>query len=344
MTTETPKTSLRFVITDCDFGSFEIERSELHDFATLSVAQCTNEGQVIEAASDADALIVQYAPITEKVIRSLRSCKVISRYGVGIDMINLAAASRRGIYVCNVPDYCQEEVSDHACALILALARKLKPLYRSVQQGEWDVRIARPIARLAGEHLGLLGFGKVARLVARKMRGFGMAISTFDPYVARGAFENESVTAVDFQQILEQSNILSLHLPLTPETRHILGAKELQKLKKGAFLINTSRGQLIDENALLEALEGGWLGGAALDVTEHEPISVKHPFLGFENVIITPHAAFYSETSIEELRRQTIRAAVKVLKGESKGAGDTYCVVNQEEIESGAVRARSVPS
>jgi D-3-phosphoglycerate dehydrogenase len=186
MMTETPKTSLRFVITDCDFGSFEIERSELNDFATLSVAQCTNEGQVTEAASDADALIVQYAPITDKVIRSLRSCKVISRYGVGIDMIDLAAASRRGIYVCNVPDYCQEEVSDHACALILALARKLKPLYRSVEQGEWDVRIARPIARLAGEHLGLLGFGKVARLVARKMRGFGMAISTFDPYVARG--------------------------------------------------------------------------------------------------------------------------------------------------------------
>jgi D-3-phosphoglycerate dehydrogenase len=322
----------RVTITDTDLGSVEIEEIELQGLGTVALAQCRTEEQVIAASRGADALLVQYAPITAKVIDSLSSCKVISRYGVGIDMIDLAAASRRGIIVCNVPDYCQEEVSDHACALILALARKLKPLDRSVHRGEWNVRVARPMNRLAGLHLGLLGFGKIARMIAHKLSGFDLKISAFDPYLAPEAFRAAGVASVGFSQILEQSDILSLHLPLTTESTHILGAKELKSLKRGAFIVNTSRGPLIDENALADALREGRVGGAALDVTEQEPLQAGCPLLPFENVIITPHAAFYSETSIEELRRQTARAVAHVLRGEPKGAGDTYAVVNQKEI------------
>ena len=324
----------RAVITDCDLGSCEIEQEELAGIATVEISQCKTEEEVIAAAKEADGLLVQYAPITRLVIDSLPKCRVISRYGVGIEMIDLEAATRRGIAVCNVPGYCQEEVSDHACALMLALARKLDLLQRSVRQGNWDVTIARPVWRLRGQVLGLVGFGKIARLVARKMAGFGLTIIACDPHVTGEEIRRAGVEPVDLKELFSRADILSLHVPLTQETAHLLGAKELHLLKKGAFLINTSRGQLVDEKALYQALREGRLGGAALDVLEREPIPAGHPFLTLDNIIITPHAAFYSEVSIQELKRQTARAMARMLKGEPRSNGDTFCVVNQEAIRT----------
>ncbi len=320
------------VVTDCDLGACDVEAAELRGVAEVQVAGCTTEEQVIEAAGNADGLLVQYAPLTERVIASLPACQVISRYGVGIDSVDVAAATRHGVRVCNVPNYCQHEVSDHACAMILALARKLAPLERLVRKGSWDVRLARPIPRLEERRLGLLGFGKIARLVARKMRGFEMPISAYDPYVAEEAFRAEGVTKLGFDSLLEQSDIISLHLPLTPQSMHILSAGELARIKMDALLVNTSRGQLIDENALVAALRDGRLGGVALDVVEHEPLRPDSPLLGFENVIITPHAAYYSEASIEELKRQTARAVARVLLREPWREGDGYAVVNEKDI------------
>lgn len=329
-----PSPTWRVVVTDCDLGSLEIEREELAGVASVELSQCKTEDEVIAAAKEADGLLVQYAPITRRVIDSLPRCRVISRYGVGIEMIDLKAATRRGIAVCNVPGYCQEEVSDHACALMLALVRKLGVLERSVRRGNWDVTVARPVRRLSGQVLGLVGFGRIARLVARKMAGFGLTIIACDPQVAAEQVRKAGVQPVSLPELFARADILSLHLPLTPETAHMFGAKELRSLKRGAFLVNTSRGQLVDEQALYQALQEGWLGGAALDVLELEPIAANHSLLRLENVIVTPHAAFYSEFALQELKRQTARAAARILKNDSKADGDGFWVLNPEAIRS----------
>lgn len=325
--------SFHVVIIDCDLGPVRIEREELAGIASLDATQCRTEEQVIEATRDADAILVQYAPISKKVIDTLDGCKVISRYGVGVDMIDLEAASSRGIYVLNVPDYCSEEVSDHTCALILMLARKIDRLNRSVRAGQWDVRIGSPIYPIRGRVLGLLGLGTIARKVAQKMRGFGVQLIAHDPFVSPEVFQLEGVQAVGFQELLKRSDILSLHLPLTPETEHILGIEELGALKPHALIVNTSRGRLIDEQALYRVLGDGHVDGVGLDVVESEPVAAGHPLLGLENVIITPHAAFYSEASIEQLKRQTARGVARILKGEASTAEDSFKVVNLGLLE-----------
>ncbi len=324
--------SRRVVITDYDLGTAEVEQAELAGIASVEVSQCKTEEEVVAAAQEADGLLVQYAPITSSVINSLPRCKVIARYGVGVEVIDVEAATQRGIAVCNVPGYCQEEVSDHACAMMLALARKLEPLQRSVRQGSWDLASAGPIKRLTGQVLGLLGFGRIARLVARKMRGFGMKIIAHDPHVSGEEIEREGVQPADLRDLLARSDFLSLHVPLTDQTEHLLGDKELRELKQGAFLINTSRGRLVDENALCQVLREGRLGGAALDVLEIEPAAAGHPLLAMQNVIITPHAAFYSDASMVELKRQAARAVARTLTGEPRSKEDIFCVINLEAI------------
>jgi D-3-phosphoglycerate dehydrogenase len=326
------RSPFRVIITDCDIAPFAVEEEELAGVADVQVAQCRTESQVVAAARQADALLVQYAPITAAVLDRLPQCRIISRYGVGTDMIDVAAASQRGIYVCNVPGYCREEVSDHACALVLALVRKLEPLHQAVRRGLWDASLARPVRQMRDQVLGLLGFGRIARRVAGKMRGFCPIIVAHDPHVRREVFEEGGVTPVEMGELLARSDILSLHVPLTPETFHILGEPELHLLKRGAFLVNTSRGSLIDEEALVKAVAEGWLGGVGLDVLEREPIDAHHPLLSFENVIISPHAAYYSEQSVAELKRQTARAVARLLRGEPPAEGDSFCIINQKEV------------
>jgi D-3-phosphoglycerate dehydrogenase len=304
------------VIVDCDFAGFELERAELEGLAELEVFQCRTESEVIEAAREADGILVQYAPISRAVIDSLRRCRVIARYGIGVDMIDLEAAARRGIWVVNVPDYCVEEVSDHAVALMLSSLRRLPRLDAAVRRGLWDASLAGPVLRVRDCTVGLVGLGKTARRVAAKLSGFGCRLLAHDPYPDLQAVGGLGVELVGLDELLASSDLVSLHAPLTPATRHLIDEHRLRRMKATAFLVNTSRGTLIDEKALCLALQQGWIAGAALDVAEREPRTLDDPLLGFDSVLFTPHAAFYSADSTKELQRRTARGVAEVLRGE----------------------------
>ena len=304
----------KIVITDCDHPSVEIEREILSEIdPEFVLAHCNTEEEVIEVAKDADGIINQYAPITRKVIESLKKCKVIARYGVGVDNIDVEAATEHGIIVANVPDYCVDEVSTHAMALILACARGITLLDRKRREKKWDFTLAKPLFRTQGKTLGLFGLGRIARKVVQKASGFGLKVIAYDPYVSKVDIE---VKLVELSQLLTDSDFVSIHVPLTAETRHSFGENELKKMKKTAYLINTSRGSIIDEKALYQALKNRWIAGAALDVMEKEPPDWNSSLLQLDNLIITPHISFYSEESYVELKTKVAQAVLSVLKGE----------------------------
>lgn len=304
----------KVVITDCDHLSVEIERKVLNQIKPEFVlAFCNTEDEVIEAAQDADGIINQYAPITRRVIESLKRCKVIARYGVGVDNINVEAATEYGIIVANVPDYCVDEVSTHTMALILACARGITLLNGKIREKIWNFTLAKPLFRTRGKTLGLFGLGKIAREVAQKASGFGFKIIACDPYVSR---IDRGIELVEFSQLLSDSDFVSIHSPLTDETRHSFGENELKAMKKTAFLINTARGPIVDEKALYQALKKRWIAGAALDVMEKEPPDWENPLPKLDNLIITPHISFYSEESYVELKTKTAEAVLAVLKRE----------------------------
>lgn len=303
----------KVVITDCDHLSVEIERKVLNQIKPEFVlAYCNTEDEVIEAAQDADGIINQYAPITRRVIESLKRCKVIARYGVGVDNINVEAATEYGIIVANVPDYCVDEVSTHTMALILACARGITLLNGKIREKIWDFTLAKPLFRTKGKTLGLFGLGKIARAVAQKASGFGFKIIAYDPYISR---IDGGIELVEFSKLLSDSDFVSIHSPLTDETRHSFGENELKAMKKTAFLINTARGPIVDEKALYQALKKRWIAGAALDVMEKEPPDWENPLPKLDNLIITPHISFYSEESYVELKTKTTKAVLAVLKG-----------------------------
>jgi len=305
---------LKIVITDCDHPSVEIEKAILREIdPELILANCNTEDEVIEAAKDADGIINQYAPMNRRVIESLKRCKVIARYGVGVDNIDVEAATEHKIIVANVPDYCVDEVSTHALALILACARGITLLDRKIRDKKWDFTLAKPLFRTQGKTLGLFGLGRIARMVAQKASGFGIKIIAYDPYVSK---VNLGVKLVELSQLLTDSDFVSIHVPLTAETRHSFGENELKKMKKTAYLINTSRGSIIDEKALYQALKNRWIAGAALDVMEKEPPDWNSSLLQLDNLIITPHISFYSEESYVELKTKVAQAVLSVLKGE----------------------------
>ena len=316
----------RIVITDCDHPSVEIEKKILSEInSELTLETCKTEEDVIAVASDADGIINQYAPFTRKVIKSLNRCKIIARYGVGVDNIDVEAATEYGIIVANVPDYCVDEVSTHTMALILACARGITLLDRKIRDKKWDFTLAKPLFRTQGKTLGLFGLGRIARMVAQKASGFGLRIIAYDPYVSKVDGE---IKLVEFSQLLSDSDFLSIHAPLTDETRHSFGKDELSSMKKTAFLINTSRGPLIDEKALYMALKEKWIAGAALDVMEEEPPNWENPLFTLDNLIITPHISFYSEESYVELKTKVAESVLAVLKGELPRA-----IVNPQVIK-----------
>jgi D-3-phosphoglycerate dehydrogenase / 2-oxoglutarate reductase len=303
----------KIVITDCDHPSIDFEKEVFKQIdADLILENCKTEEDVIAVASDADGIVNQYAPITKKVIQALSKCKVISRYGVGVDTIDIEAATDKNIVVANVPDYCVDEVSTHAMSLILACARGLTILDRKVREKKWDFTIVKPLFRTEGQIVGLFGLGRIARKVAQKALGFGFNVIAYDPYVTE---DERGIKLVDFDNLLRSADFISIHAPLTKETRHSFGENELRKMKKSAFLVNTSRGPLINENALYKALNGKWITGAALDVMEKEPPDWDNPLLSFENIIITPHISFYSEESYKELKTKVADSVLAVLKG-----------------------------
>jgi D-3-phosphoglycerate dehydrogenase / 2-oxoglutarate reductase len=313
----TTMTRPRVVITDCDHGTMAIEQEVLGGVAHLELHQRNDEAGLLEFCLDADGIITQYGAFSPRVLRALRRCRVIARYGVGVDTIDLAAATDHGIIVTFVPDYSTDEVSNHAAALILALHRRVLPLDREVRAGHWDFRVAAPIQRLASQTLGIVGLGRIGSALAAKMRAFGLTVIAADPYRTDWP---EWVRRVPLEELLQAADIVSLHCPLTAETRHLISTTALQKMKPTAILVNTSRGGVVDTEAVLQALRQPWIAGAALDVQEAEPMPATHPLAGMDNVILTPHAAWYSEDSILECKRKTALAVRRVLEGQIPAA------------------------
>ena len=271
--------------------------------------------EVAEAVRGADAILNCYTPIPADLTRSLEGCRIIARYGIGLDTIDVGAATEAGIVVTNVPDYCIDEVSDHALALIMALTRGIVRLDRRVHMGSWSPMDASPLHRLRGRTLGLVGFGKIARALAVKASAIGFRILASDPFLPEASIAAGGAEPRDLATLLEGSEVVSLHAPLTSETHHLIGAGELASMREGAVLVNTSRGGLVDLDAVRDALAAGLLGGVALDVLEHEPPAPDDPLLSHPDVILTPHAAFYSEESMAELQRKAAEQVIDALAG-----------------------------
>lgn len=305
-------------ILDCNFPSTATEASIIEAAGfEFRQGQCVTEDQVIDFAQDADAVIAQYAPLTRRAIAGLPRCRVITRYGIGVDNVDVPAASEYGVWVTNVPGFCKIELTEHTLALILSFARRLSRLDRSVHRGEWEtIGNMRPTRRLDRLTLGLVGFGQVSREIAPRARAFGLRIIATAPHTTAETMAEFGVTKVTLDELLAESDFVSLHLPLTAETRHLINAERLARMKPSAYLINTARGPIVDETALIAALQEGRLAGAGLDVLEKEPPPATSPLLAMENVVITPHAAYYSDDALDLLQRSVAEEVVRVLKGE----------------------------
>jgi D-3-phosphoglycerate dehydrogenase len=307
---------LLVAVADSVFPNLDATRDVLSAIgADLRLASEPTSEAILSVAAGADALLVTYAKITADMIARMTRCRIISRFGIGVDNVDLAAATAAGIVVTKVPDYCIDEVSDHALALLLALVRKIPASNGDVHAGRWAMKAVIPIHRLRGTVLGLVGFGQIPQRLAPKAKSFGLRVIAADPFAPPALFEREGVERVDFADLLKQSDYVSIHAPLLPETRDLFNAGVFQQMKRGAYLVNTARGPIVDEVALARALDEGQLGGAALDVMPREP-PVNSPLLGRENVIITPHTSFYSEESLLELQRKAAAEVVGVLTGQ----------------------------
>jgi D-3-phosphoglycerate dehydrogenase / 2-oxoglutarate reductase len=304
-------------VTDSPFPSLDPVKAALKRLdPEIVMAKSPSVEDILSVARDADAIIVCYAKLTGDLLRELTRCKAIGRTGLGVDNIDLPAAKERGITVTYVPDYCLHEVSDHAVALLLALARKIPLANKVVQSGRWELGPIVPIRRLVGQTLGLVGFGNIPRLVAPKAQAFGLKVVAFDPYAPAEVFTAAGAESVSFDRLLQTSDFISVHAPLTPETRGLLNAAAFAKAKKGVLIINTARGPLIDEPSLIAALDSGQVGGAALDVVTVEPLAKDSPLLGRDNVILTPHTAYYSVEALQELQTKAATDVARVLSGE----------------------------
>jgi D-3-phosphoglycerate dehydrogenase len=304
-------------VTDHVFPDLDQERELLgrdgHELRFGGNASTVDE--VRRAVAGADAVLNCYAPMPAEVIDDLEGCVVIARYGIGLDTVDMDAATARGIVVTNVPDYCIDEVSDHALALILSLARGVVRLDRRVHAGSWTPTDARPLHRLRGRTAGLVGFGRIARALATKLSSIGFRIVATDPFLTDDAIREGDAEPLELGELLATADVVSIHAPLTAESRHLIGRRELAAMRPGAILVNTSRGPLIDVEALRSALADGRLGGVGLDVLETEPPAADDPLLARDDVVLTPHAAFYSEESLRELQRKAVEQVVEALAG-----------------------------
>ena len=304
-------------VTDSPFPSLDPAKAALARVdPELRMAKSPSADDILAVARDADAVLVTYAKLPGDLLRELKRCKVIGRFGLGVDNIDIPAAGALGITVTYVPDYCMQEVSDHAMALLLSLVRKVPLSNTLVQSGRWEVPPVVPIHRLSGRVLGLVGFGNIPRTLAPKAKAFGLRVVTHDPYVSADVLGKAGVESVGFDELLAMSDFVSIHAPLLPATRGLFNAEVFRKMKKGALLINTARGPLVDETALIAALDSGYLGGAALDVVTTEPLAQDSKLLGRDNVILTPHTAFYSVEALDELQTKCATDVARVLSGE----------------------------
>jgi D-3-phosphoglycerate dehydrogenase len=309
----TPTTPL-LVVCGLDHGNLAEEQEVCAKAGVrLRTAIARTEAEYLERCAEADGLLIQYGSVTRRVLEGLPRVRVLARYGVGVDGIDLEAATDHGVPVVNVPDYGTDEVANHAVALLLALARKITRLDRQTRGGGWDVFRVGTVTRLAGQTVGIFGCGRIGSAVARKLGGFDVRLLGYDPYV--DTFP-PGVQPVAFERLLRESDYVTVHCPLTAETRQAFDAETLGWMRPTAVLINTARGGIVDTAALVAALEHGLLAGAGLDVLEQEPLDPASPLLRMEQVIVTPHAAWYSEQGRSDLKRRVAEEAIRVLRGE----------------------------
>jgi len=287
--------------------------------AELVGADCVTEDEIIEAAKDADAILTGGAQMTRRVLESLPKCKVVVRYGVGYDTIDVDAATDNGVIVVNNPafQWCIEEVSNQAITLLLACAKKLAFLNDGTKQGRWAEckRAQAPMVSIHGQTLGLIGCGNIGRMVGRKAQCFSLKLLGYDPYVDKSLAKKSGITLVSLPELLKESDFVSIHTFLNEETRHLMGEKEFKQMKPTAYIINTARGPVIDEPALIKALQEKWIAGAGLDVFEKEPVDSDNPLLKMDNVVVTPHSASYSDVAFSLPAKIMLQEAARVLSG-----------------------------
>lgn len=318
--TDSPKV----VITDYDFGNIDVEREILEAVGAEVIGlQSKNENDLQDAAKNCAAMINQYARVGAQTITQMQKCEVIARYGVGVDIVDVDAATAKGILVTNVQDYCTEEVADHAIALWLTLARKLPDYDRATHKGIWKWQSGQPVNRLRGRTMGVVSFGKIGQAIAARAQAFGVKVIAFDPFLPEDVAVAHGAELVGKADLLARSDYILMQAPMTPETRHFLSDAEFSAMKPGAILVNTGRGPTVDNKALYRALTDGHLAAAGLDDPEEEPAKRgnwspdDNPIFTLPNVLVTPHAAYYSEESIHAARVIAATQVAKVLTGQS---------------------------
>ena len=308
--------SKKVLITDYVWPSLDPEREILEDAGfELVVAPDGSEATLTELARDVDAIMFCFAKVPGSVLRAAEKCLVASRYGIGVDNVDIATCTELGIVVTNVPDYCVDEVTEHVLGMITVLNRRMLPHDREVKAGNWaGVQLNKPMRRMKGSTLGIIGYGRIGTALARKAQMFGMNVLAYSPSLRPGHDTGVAI-ATSFEDLLKRSDYVSLHVPLNDSTRGMIGAEQLAMMKQDSILVNASRGGLIDEVALADALASGHLAGAGLDVMEPAPPPNDHPLLKQENVVITPHTAFFSQASTLELETRTAREVIRVCDG-----------------------------
>ncbi|MFC7374267.1 C-terminal binding protein [Brachybacterium sp. GCM10030267] len=307
---------MKIVITDLD-QERTTEEQTVADAAGAELvrAQAGTEDEVIAAAQGADALLVQYAPITRRVLEALPTVRAVGRYGVGVDTVDLAAATALGVAVSNVPDYGTEDVSDHAVALAVSLARGVVQLDRNLREGTYSLAPVKPLHRIAGRSFGVIGLGRIGAATARKARALGFSVHGCDPMREPGTTTEDGIAVMEQETVLSGSDVISVHVPLTEHTHHLVDAAAIARMQAGTLLVNTSRGGVVDTMAVVDALRSGHLRGAGLDVFETEPLPADSPLRECPTAVLTPHASWYSEESETELKRRVIENVVDVLGG-----------------------------
>jgi D-3-phosphoglycerate dehydrogenase len=308
--------SFLVIHTDPHHTDFRHEQDELDAIgATLRPLNVTTEEEVAAACQEADALLVTYAKVGKIALAGMPKVKIVVRTGVGYDSLDVQAATERKVMMANVPDYCVSDLAEHTMALLLTWWRRIAELDRQVRKEGWG-RPIKPVHRLEGKTLGILGMGRMGQAMAVRARGFGLKLLGYDPYIPATAFAALGVEPVGLESLLRGSDIVTIHSLLSAETRGIICERTLRTMKPTAVIVNTARGGLIATDDLVRALKEGWIAGAALDVTEPEPLPLDHPIRHLPRVLLTPHAAWYSEEAEPELRRRAARTVVQALRGE----------------------------
>ena len=314
----------KIAVTDYNFKNLEQEKSIIEKAGyVFEPYNCKTKEELIEACGDAVGLLNQRFYLSEEILRELPNCKAIVRYGVGVDNIDLEGATKNNIKVGNVPNYCINEVADHTISLLLAALRKLPVYNKSVRDGDWSYKVGMPIYQIQNLNLGVLGFGKIAQNMVHKIGRMGFKnIFVYDPYVTDELVEKYDGKKVDFDTLIESCDCLSINVPLTKSTHHIMNREVFKRMKSNAVIVNTGRGQVIDEQALIEALHQGLISGAGLDVLEKEPIDQDNELLKMDNVILTPHVGRYSEEAELRLQQMAAENLLEMLAGTLKGLNE----------------------